>query len=83
MRAAAYPAHLRSSLFCVDDNEDLLECEKSRLESFGYTVLASANGGKDVELASGYPVGAIIMDYLMPETKAYVVKDRLIGSEYE
>jgi two-component system cell cycle sensor histidine kinase/response regulator CckA len=54
-------------LLCIDDNEDMLECEKSFLESFGYTVLTAASGGKGLELASIYPVDVVIVDYLMPE----------------
>jgi two-component system alkaline phosphatase synthesis response regulator PhoP len=54
-------------LLCIDDNEDLLECEKAFLESFGYVVLTAASGGKGIELASIYPVDVVIVDYLMPE----------------
>ena len=54
-------------LLCVDDNEDVLECEKAFLESFGYTVLTAPSGGKGLELASVYPVDVVIVDYLMPE----------------
>ncbi|MGA7381817.1 MAG: response regulator [Terriglobales bacterium] len=54
-------------LLCIDDDEDLLECEKSFLESFGYTVLTAASGGKGLELASMYPVDVVIVDYRMPE----------------
>jgi len=54
-------------LLCIDDNEDMLECEKAFLESFGYTVLTAASGGKGLELASLYPVDVVIVDYLMPE----------------
>ncbi len=64
--AAVYPALQKATFLCIDDNEDLLECEKSFLESFGYTVLTAANGGKGLELASEYPVDAVILDYLMP-----------------
>src|ERR1700674_3505294 len=54
-------------LLCIDDNEDMLECEKSFLESFGNTALTAASGGKGLELASIYPVDVVIVDYLMPE----------------
>ena len=54
-------------LLCIDDNEDVLECEKSFLESFGYTVLTAASGGKGLELASKYSVDVVILDYFMPE----------------
>jgi len=54
-------------LLCIDDNEDVLECEKAFLESFGYTVLTAASGGQGLELASIYPVDVVIVDYVMPE----------------
>ena len=54
-------------LLCIDDNEDVLECEKLFLESFGYIVLTAASGSKALELASIYPVDVVIVDYLMPE----------------
>ena len=54
-------------LLCIDDNEDMLECEKAFLESFGYTVLTAASGSKGLELASMYSVDVVIVDYLMPE----------------
>jgi CheY-like chemotaxis protein len=66
MPAAVYPA-LQNAVFCIDDNEDVLECEKSFLETFGYTVLTAASGGKGLELASKYSVDVVILDYFMPE----------------
>ena len=56
-----------SILLCIDDNEDVLECEKLFLESFGYTVLTAQTGCKGLELASVYPIDVVIVDYLMPE----------------
>jgi DNA-binding response OmpR family regulator len=49
-------------LLCIDDDEDVLECEKSFLESFGYTVLTASSGGKGLELASMYPVDVVVVD---------------------
>jgi CheY-like chemotaxis protein len=54
-------------LLCIDDNEDVLECEKEFLESFGYTVLIAPSGGKGLELASVHSVDVVIVDYFMPE----------------
>jgi CheY-like chemotaxis protein len=54
-------------VLCIDDDVDVLECEKSFLESFGYTVLTAASGGKGLELASMHSVDVVIVDYLMPE----------------
>jgi CheY-like chemotaxis protein len=67
MPAAVDPALQSTLLLCIDDNEDVLECEKSFLESFGYTVLIAPSGGKGLELASEYPVDVVILDYFMPE----------------
>ena len=46
MPAAVYPVLESAVLLCIDDNEDLLECERSFLESFGYSVLTAESGGK-------------------------------------
>jgi two-component system cell cycle sensor histidine kinase/response regulator CckA len=54
-------------LLCIDDNEEVLECEKLFLESFGYTVLTAKSGGKGLELASMHSVDVVIVDYLMPK----------------
>ena len=54
-------------LLCIDDDAYVLECEKSFLESFGYTVLTAASGGKGLELASMHSVDLVIVDYFMPE----------------
>ena len=45
MLAAVHPALQSAVLLCIDDNEDVLECEKSFLESFGYSVLTAASYG--------------------------------------
>src|SRR5579864_3749741 len=58
---------LAGVLLCIDDNLDVLECEKLFLESFGYTVLTAASGGQGLELASMHPIDIVIVDYLMPE----------------
>ena len=54
-------------LLCIDDDENVLECEKVFLESFGYTVLTAPSGGKGLELVSIHSVDVVIVDYFMPE----------------
>ena len=54
-------------VLCIDDDQDMLECEKAFLESFGYTVLTAASGDKGVELASTHAVDIVIVDYFMPQ----------------
>src|SRR5579864_1300224 len=60
-------------LLCIDDNEDVLECERSFLESFGYTVLTAATGSRGLELASMHAVDLVIVDYVMPEMNGHEV----------
>jgi CheY-like chemotaxis protein len=67
MSARVSPALRNAVVLCIDDNEDVLECEKSFLESFGYTVLIAPNGGKGLELASKQAVDVVVVDYYMPE----------------
>jgi len=66
MPPSAYLELKRTVLLCIDDNEDVLECEKSFLESFGYTVLTAASSSEGLELASANPVDVVIVDFLMP-----------------
>jgi len=55
-------------VLCIDDNEDMLDCEKAFLESFGDDgVLTAPSGGKGLELASILSVDVEIVDYFMPE----------------
>jgi CheY-like chemotaxis protein len=67
MASAANPKLSSGVVLCIDDNQDVLECEKAYLETFGYTVLTAPSGGKGLELASIHPVDVVIIDYFMPE----------------
>ena len=67
MPLSVYPEFRGAVLLCIDDNEDVLDCVKSFLESFGYTVLTAPSGYKGLELASMYAVDVVIVDYLMPK----------------
>ncbi|MGA9977233.1 MAG: response regulator [Candidatus Sulfotelmatobacter sp.] len=53
-------------VLCIDGNQDVLECERAFLESFGYTVLTASSGGQGLELASMHSVDVVILDYFMP-----------------
>lgn len=77
MSTAVYPALQSPVLLCIDDNEDVLECEKSFLESFGYTVLTAPSGSKGLELASTHPVDVVIVDYVMPEMNGHEVATQM------
>ena len=70
------PLHLRPCsrvILCIDDDEDVLECEKEFLESFGYTVLTALSGVEGLKLADKHPVDVVIVDYFMPEMNGHEV----------
>jgi CheY-like chemotaxis protein len=67
MPPSANPKLSSGVVLCIDDNQNVLECEKAFLESFGYTVLTAPTGRKGLELASIHSVDVVIVDYLMPE----------------
>jgi two-component system cell cycle sensor histidine kinase/response regulator CckA len=67
MPVSVSPEFQSAVVLCIDDDADVLECEKAFLESFGYSVLTAASGGKGLELASVHSVDVVIVDYRMPE----------------
>jgi len=71
MRSPVYLKPQSKVVLCIDDDQDMLECEKAFLESFGYTVLTAANGDQGVELASTQAVDIVIVDYFMPEMNGH------------
>ena len=66
MPLSASPGLSSGVVLCIDDNQEVLECEKAFLETFGYTVLTAPSGGKGLELASIHSVDVVIVDYFMP-----------------
>ena len=73
MSPSVYPELPVGVVLCIDDSKDTLECERSFLESFGYTVLTALSGSKGLELASSHAVDVIVLDYFMPAMNAQEV----------
>jgi CheY-like chemotaxis protein len=73
MRSAVHLKPQCQTILCIDDNPDVLECEKAFLESFGYIVLIAPSGGEGLELASMHSVDLVIVDYFMPEMNGHEV----------
>jgi CheY-like chemotaxis protein len=67
MPLSAFPQLSGGVVLCIDDNRDVLECERAFLETFGYIVLTAPSGSKGLELASIHSVDVVIVDYFMPE----------------
>jgi len=66
MSLSVYPELSNGVVLCIDDNQDVLECERAFLETFGYTVLTAPSSGRGLELASIHSVDIVILDYFMP-----------------
>jgi len=66
MPLSTHPELSSGVVLCIDDNRDVLECEKAFLETFGYTGLTAPSGSKGLELASAHSVDVVIVDYFMP-----------------
>ena len=77
MRSTVHMKPKSKMVLCIDDNQDVLECEKTFLESFGYTVLTAPSGGEGLELASMHSVDVVILDYFMPEMNGHEVAVRM------
>ena len=73
MAQSAYPELSSTVVLCIDDNQDVLDCEKAFLESFGFTVLTAPSGSKGLELASIHAVDVVIVDYFMPGMNGHEV----------
>jgi CheY-like chemotaxis protein len=61
------PSLPKAALLCIDDDQEVLECEKAFLETFGYTVVTASSGPEGLKLAGLRSFDVVIVDYYMPE----------------
>ncbi|MGA2743671.1 MAG: response regulator [Candidatus Sulfotelmatobacter sp.] len=73
MFPSVYPEAASAVVLCIDDNQDILDCERAFLESFGYTVLTAPSGDRGLELASMHSVEVVVLDSFMATTNGQVV----------
>ncbi len=66
MPPTVYPELSGGIVLCIDDNQDVLECERAFLETFGFAVLTAPSSDKGLELASFYSVDVVVLGYFMP-----------------
>ena len=45
------PSLPKAALLCIDDDQAVLECERTFLETFGYTVVTASSGPEGLKLA--------------------------------
>lgn len=77
MDPGAYSELSGGLVLCIDDNQDVLECERAFLETFGYAVLTAPSGDKGLELASIYSIDVVVLDYFMPKMNGHQVAREL------
>jgi CheY-like chemotaxis protein len=54
------------TILCIDDDANILELQKSILETNGYAVVIAADGPTGISLASKHPVDVVVLDFKMP-----------------
>jgi DNA-binding response OmpR family regulator len=73
MPPSVYPEATSAVVLCIDGNQNVLDCERAFLESFGYTVLTAPSSDRGLELASRYSVEVVVLDSFMATTNGQEV----------
>lgn len=58
---------IKKTILVIDDEQDVLEVIKKRLENNEYKVIIASNGAKGLEAASGKKPDLILLDIMMPD----------------
>ncbi len=61
----------KAKILVVDDEPDVLQLIKSRLELNRYEVVTASNGDEGIERAAAEQPDVILLDVLMPEKNGY------------
>lgn len=67
----------KGKILIVDDEPDLVEMVKARLEAGGYEVISACDGTEGLKKAIGQQPRLIILDIIMPHMDGYLVLERL------
>jgi DNA-binding response OmpR family regulator len=73
MPPSVHPEATSAVVLCIDDNQNMLDCERAFLENVGYTVLTAPSADRGLELASMYSVGVVVLDSFMATTNGQEV----------
>jgi CheY-like chemotaxis protein len=63
----------KGKILVIDDEKDILEIAKKRLESHGYEVLVARSGREGIEKAITAKPELIFLDLMMPEIDGFQV----------
>jgi two-component system response regulator AtoC len=61
----------------ADDEEDVVEVLRDRLEAYGFTVLTAGTGWEALETLATEPVDGIFLDVKMPELDGLAALDEI------
>lgn len=64
---------MEKKILIVDDEQDLVEMMKMRLEAVGYNVISAADGQAALDLARKEKPDLIILDIMLPKMDGYKV----------
>ncbi len=68
------------TLLLIDDQPQLLQCRKEKLESFGYSVVTAASTPPAMSVLEKTPIAAVLVEYKSEgadaEAIAYHIKRR-------
>lgn len=60
-------------ILCVDDDDAILQYEKTLLELSGYAVLTASSGKQALQLVTTSELDVVILDYGMPEMSGHEI----------
>jgi|SRR6188474_2865031 DNA-binding response OmpR family regulator len=60
-------------ILVVDDDENILNLERTILEGKGFEVVAASSGGRALEILSKEAFDLILLDVMMPEIDGFTV----------
>src|ERR1700722_7301845 len=61
------------TILCIDDNDGVLEYQRTLLERQGFAVLTASSARRGLQIAADNGVAAVIVDYHMPEINGHEV----------
>ena len=65
--------HKKTTILCIDDNEDTLEYLKEVLQTVDYNVITASSGKKGIESAITSLPDLIVLDIMMPDINGFEV----------
>lgn len=69
------------TILVVDDEQEILDLTKRRLEKWGYQVITACDGEQGLERALGHKPDLILLDITMPKKNGFALLEELKKKE--